>query len=363
MRFRAAVQTGDHTIEIQELELPELAPGEVLIGIEGCGMCGSDLESYRGAIVAAGLAEYPLVTGHEPVGRIERIDADTARTWGVGEGDRVAVEPFVPCGVCVRCTSGEYRLCLNRFIYSCMPTSRGTGIWGGFSEYMVLRPGSIVHKVPEHVSVQDAVLFNPIGAGFEWAYRAAGTRAGDTVLVLGPGQRGLASVVAAREAGAERIMVTGLSRDARKLELAMALGATDVIRADEVDVADAVADLTGGAMADIAVDVASGSTQTVLDAIEGVRSGGTIVLAGLKDQREVAGFVSDKLVFKDLTMRGVLGVSAWSFRQAIRVIASGRYDFSAWHTHTLGLEDLSHAIALLGGDVPGEEAIHITVVP
>jgi threonine dehydrogenase-like Zn-dependent dehydrogenase len=346
-----------------DIELPVLDRGEVLLRVEGCGICGSDLESYRGATVAAGIAEYPLVPGHEPVGRIERISDDIAELWGVGVGDRIAVEPFVPCGVCVRCAEGEHQVCLSRFIYCCMPTTLGTGIWGGFSEYMVLKPASIVHRVPEHVSIQDAVLFNPIGAGFEWAYRAAGTQVGDTVVILGPGQRGLGSVVAAVEAGAARIIVTGLERDAHKLELALSIGATDVINVDDDNVVERVAVITGGALADRVIDVTSGSIQPVLDAVEIARPGGTIVLAGLKDQAEISGFVSDRLVFKSLTVRGVLGVSSWSFGQAIRVIASDRYDFSAWHTHTLGLDKLEYAIALLGGEVEGEQVVHITVVP
>ena len=94
-------------------------------------MCGSDIESFRGAIVDAGLGEYPYVPGHEPVGRIEWIDEETSKRSGVGIGDRVAVEPFAPCGVCRRCTEGEYRLCRNRFIYSLSPTTIGPGLWGG----------------------------------------------------------------------------------------------------------------------------------------------------------------------------------------------------------------------------------------
>ena len=74
MKVRAAVQTGDSVAEVMEIDMPELEPGEVLLRIEGCGMCGSDLESFRGATVDAGIATYPLVPGHEPVGRIESID-------------------------------------------------------------------------------------------------------------------------------------------------------------------------------------------------------------------------------------------------------------------------------------------------
>ncbi len=364
MKTRAAVQVGDNTVEVKHLDVPDpLAEGEVLVRIEGCGMCGSDLESYRGAIVAAGLAQYPLVTGHEPVGRIEHIPPDIAERWGMVKGTRIAVEPFVPCGVCDRCSAGDYRLCRERFIYSCTPTTVGTGLWGGFSEYMVLRPNSIVHRVPESLSIQDAVLFNPLGAGFEWAYRAAGTQIGDTVLVLGPGQRGLSSVIAASEAGADQIIVSGLDRDSSKLELAVEMGATAVIRADQEDVPGRVAELTDGALADRVIDVSSRSTKPVTDALAAARPGGTIVLAGLKDGAAVPGFVSDQIVFKNLTLRGALGVSSWSFAQAIRIVASGRYDFRRWHTHTLPLEEFDTAIKLLSGEVAGEDAIHITVVP
>ena len=362
MRVKAAVQVADETIEITELDVAPPSEG-ALLRIEGCGTCGSDLESYRGAIVAAGMGAYPYVPGHEPVGFVEWIDEPTARASGVAIGDRVAVEPFASCGVCRRCTAGDYRLCRNRFIYSLSPTTIAPGIWGGFAERMAIRPGSILHKVPEHVSVQDGVLFNAIGAGFEWAYRAAGTEPGDTVLVLGPGQRGLASVIAAREAGAERIIVTGLARDVTKLDLALAMGATDVLRADEVDVPEAVADLTEGDGADRVVDVTAGAPAVVNDALAAVRPGGTVVLAGLKDRHPVPGFVSDTIVFKDLTVRGALGVSSWSFAQALRVIGSGRYDFGRWHTHTLPLERLVDGFRLLAGEVPGEDAIQVTITP
>ena len=359
---RAAVQVEANRIEMMDLPEPSPEPG-ALIRIEGTGICGSDLESYRGAIVDAGLGAYPYVPGHEPVGRIEWIDDDTAARSGVGVGARVAVEPFAPCGVCRRCTEGAYRLCRNRFIYSLSPIDIAPGLWGGFAEIMSIRPGSILHEVPEHVSVEDAVLFNPLGAGFEWGYRAAGTVPGDTVLILGAGQRGLGSVVAAREAGAERIIVTGLERDARKLEVAVALGATDTLRADQLDVAEAVRDLTGGEGADRVVDVTSGAPQVVNDALAAVRAGGTVVLAGLKDRKPVPGFVSDDIVFKDVTVRGALGVSAWSFAQALRIIGAQRYPFDILHTHTLPLERVVEALGILAGESPGEDAIHITIVP
>ncbi|GIU93368.1 MAG: putative alcohol dehydrogenase adh [Acidimicrobiia bacterium] len=360
---KAAVQVEAGRLEIWDLPAPGRGTAGALIRIEGCGMCGSDLESFRGAIVLAGLGSYPYVPGHEPVGRIEWIDPEMAERSEVSEGDRVAVEPFVPCGVCRHCTEGEYRLCRRRFIYSLASVHISPGLWGGFAQFMALRPGSILHRVPESVPIEDAVLFNPLGAGFEWAYRAAATRPGDQVAILGAGQRGLAAVIAVREAGADQVIVTGLSRDRHKLDLARALGATHTLVADEEPVVERIRELTGGPGADRVIDVTSNAPEAVAQAVGAARPGGTVVLAGLKDRHPVPGLVSDDIVYKNLTVKGVLGVSAWSFAQAIRIIASGRYPLHLLHTHTLKLDQLEQGLRLLAGQVEGETAVHITVVP
>ena len=294
MKARAAVQTGDRKIEMQEFKVPNgVEPGGALLRVEASGMCGSDYEQYSGALAGSGLFQYPVIPGHEPIGRIERISPEASRLWGVSEGDRVAVEPFCPCGICDRCTEGSYQLCRNRFLYAYTPTDVGSGLWGGYAEYMVLRPNTIVHKLPEDLSTDDAVLFNPIGAGFEWGYKIPGTRIGDTVLILGPGQRGLACVVGAREAGASAIIVTGLGKDAHKLALARELGATHTINVEQASTVDQVREITGGELADRVIDVSAFATHPVLDAIDAVRPGGTIVLAGIKGFKEIPGFVSE----------------------------------------------------------------------
>ena len=360
MKTRAAVQTAERTIEIQEFAVPEsVGPDQALLKVEACGMCGTDHEQYVGAV----RVRYPLILGHEPVGRIAAIGAEVSRLWGVGEGDRVAIEPFAPCGICANCLEGHYQLCLNRFMYGYTPTSVRPGLWGGYSRYMVLRANSVVHKLPDDLSAQDAVLFNPLGAGFEWAYRAAGTKIGDSVLILGPGQRGLACVIACREAGAARIIVTGVARDAGKLALARELGATDTINVDEEDVVVRVKEITGGKRVDRAIDVSAFATQPILDAIRAVKPGGTIIIAAIKGMREVPGFVSDRLVWKSITMRGVLGVGAWAYEQAIRTIAAHRYPFEKLHSHTLGVGEVGRAMRLLDGEIEGESAVHITIVP
>ena len=157
---------------------------------------------------------------------------------------------------------------------------------------------------------ETAVIFNPLGAGFRWAVEIPQTSVGDTVVILGPGQRGLASVIACREAGAGTIIVTGLAADARKLEVAKLYGADHTIDVDNEDSVRRVKELTEGKGADIVVDVSSYATQPVVDALSMIRPGGTIVLAGVKGFKPVDQFVSDLIVMKEITIKGAIGVTS-----------------------------------------------------
>src|SRR5690606_17054334 len=141
---------------------------------------------------------------------------------------------------------------------------------------------SVFHVVPDHVPAKQATLALPLGNGVEWAYLQGATRIGESVVIQGPGQQGLACVVAAREAGASCIIVTGLAADERRLALAKKLGAHHTVAVDQVDVATAVRDATGGDMADLVLDCASGGTETVTGAIALARKRGRIILGGRK---------------------------------------------------------------------------------
>src|SRR4030095_11291042 len=220
---RAIVQTGPAQPRLRELPVPELTDDTALLRVEACGICGSDAEQYTGTIPV----RYPLVPGHEPLGVIEAIGDRAAQRWGVDVGDRVAVESLIPCGHCPACRGGRYQVCRGRggglFGHGYVPLDRAPGLWGAYADYMYLDACSIVHRIRADLPANIAVLFNPLGAGFRWAVEMPGTGPGDSVLILGPGQRGLASVIAARAAGADRIIVTGLARDAAKLALARRL--------------------------------------------------------------------------------------------------------------------------------------------
>jgi threonine dehydrogenase-like Zn-dependent dehydrogenase len=362
-KTRAAVQTADRTIELQEFEVPgSVGEREALLAVEASGMCGSDWEQYQGEFAEMDLVEYPCIPGHEPIGYIEMIGDEASAAWGVSAGDRIAVEPFAPCGVCPRCVEGEYTLCEDRFMYAFTPTTVGSGLWGGYSGYMHLRPNTVVHRLPEDLPRDEAVLFNPLGAGFEWAYRVGGVDPGDSVLILGPGQRGLASTVACDVVGAEEVIVTGLERDAGKLDLAREFGATHTVNVEREDTVERVHEITDGRGVDVAIDVTPIATDPVIDAIDAVRPGGTVVLAGLKGMKEVSGFVSDRLVLDDIDVRGVLGVKSWAYERAIEVIESGEYPLDRMHSHTFAVEEVERAMRILGGEAD-EAATHITVVP
>ncbi len=362
-KSRAVVQTGARKFELREFPLPEIGEDDGLLKVEACGICGSDYEQYQGAF--AGM-RFPLIPGHEPLGFIDKIGPEAARRWGVKEGDRVAVEVLLPCGFCENCRSGSYRLCVGKgrmSAYGYTPCEVKPALWGGYAQYMYLDPHTVMHKVSPKVPAEIAVMFNPLGAGIRWAVQLPGTTIGEVVAILGPGQRGLACVIAAKEAGASVIVVTGLRRDAHKLALAREFGATHTVNVEEQNPVAIVKEVTGGRGADVVVDVAAYATQAVTQAIDMVRRGGRVILAGTKGPHPVENLLSDKIVMKEIRVQGAMGVDFHAYAPAVRLIESGRYPLEKMHTHTLPLDQAERAIKLLAGEIPGEEAIHIAIKP
>src|SRR5882724_1735345 len=233
----AMVQTGVRKLEPRDLPIPEIDDESALLRVEACGICGSDYEQYEGIL----RTPMPVIPGHEPLGVIEKIGDAAARRWGVDVGDRVAVETMLSCRFCSECLGGRYHLCRTRRIYSYIPLAEAPGLWGAYAQYMFVHRNSVVHKVDKTLAPSTAVMFNPLGAG----------------------QRGLASVIACREAGADQILVTGLAADARKLALARDFGAHHAIDVENENALARVRELTNGQGADVVVDVSSYSTAPV----------------------------------------------------------------------------------------------------
>src|SRR5262245_38090460 len=188
--------------------LPEVRADNGVLRVEACGLCGTDHEQFTGGLNPG----WAFVPGHEVVGVVEAVGPDAAARWGVAEGDRVALEVFLGCGECARCEAGELRACRRhglRTMYGLVGMDEGSGLCGGYATHLELRPDSLLLPVPEGMDPVLATVFNPLGAGIRWGARLPGTAPGDVVAVLGPGIRGLCVAAAAKEAGAELVMVTG----------------------------------------------------------------------------------------------------------------------------------------------------------
>ena len=353
------ILTAPGKLEPIDIPIPDISDNSALLRIEACGICGTDCEQF-----ATGMRlPMPHIPGHEPLGIIEKIGDAAARKWDLEVGDRVAVETLLACHICKRCLAGDYHLCPQRQVYSTIPLSEEHGLWGAYANYMVLDGRSILHKMDKSIPAEIAVMYNPLGAGFRWAVEIPQTGFGEDILIMGPGQRGLAAVIAAKAAGVRNIIVTGLAADANKLTLAQEFGATHIIDVENEDLRSRVNDITDGHGVDVVLDVTPGATSPIGDAINAVRAGGRIVLAGVKGFKPVPEFVSDKVVFKELKILGAFGVTSSGYRKAIELIESGRVPLAKMHTHNFAVSEAETAIRTLAREIPGEESIHSCLIP
>jgi threonine dehydrogenase-like Zn-dependent dehydrogenase len=355
----AMVQTAKRELTPMDIEIPDIDDESAILKLEACGICGSDYEQFEDVL----RTPMPVIPGHEPLGTIAKIGDKAAQRWGVQEGDRVAVETMLSCRHCDPCLGGSYHLCDHRKIYSYVPLTEWPGLWGGYAQYMFLHKNSVLHKIEQNLPASLAVMFNPLGAGFRWAAEMPNTQPGDTVVILGPGQRGLASVVACREVGAGDIIVTGLAADADKFKVAKAFGADHCIDVDNEDSVQRVKELTGGRGADVVVDVSAYATKPVMDAMRMVRTGGKVVLAGVKGFKPVDDFISDYVVTKEVQVMGAMGVTSRGYQAAIRLIESGKVDLMQMHTHDFALKDAELAIRTLAREIPDDASIHSCLIP
>jgi len=355
----AMVQTARRTLEGRDFPIPDVSDDDAILRVEACGICGSDCEQFEGELPSP----WPVIPGHEPLGRIAAIGDGAARRWGVDVGDRVAVETLLACQRCPVCRSGEYQRCPQLRVYSLISAEDAPALWGAYSQYMYLAPSSILHRMDPAIPPELAVLFNPLAAGHRWAVDIPQTRPGDCVLVMGPGQRGLASVIACKEANAGQVIVSGLEADAKKLEVARSFGADLTVDVQNEDLADRVLEATDGRGPDVVVDVSPYATQPILDAIELVARGGTIVLAGIKGSNTVSGLASDTIVGKEITIKGATGATSAAYRAAIATIEAGRVPLAQMHTHEFPIEQAELAIRTLAREIPGEESIHSCLIP
>ncbi len=362
-KAKVAVLTDPRTFDYREINIPEIGPDDGLLRVEAAGLCGTDWEQYLGHLDKTPWAVRPIIPGHEILGWVERVGPEAAKRWDVKEGDRVTVEASIPCGQCFQCQVGRPVLCKNGMGYGLrMGFDNPPHLWGGYATHMYLHPGATLHKAPANVPTDVMSLFNPMSNAIRWAVERPDTGIGDTVVIEGPGQRGLLAVVAAREAGAGKIIVTGTKSDTLRLSLALELGADETVVIDEDDPVQRVIDATDGRLADIVVDVSAFATEPITQAIDMVRPGGKVVVAGLKSYKPIPNFISDKLITKEIAMLGVLSSSWSSVEKAIDVIRRKGNLLTKLCTHQYTVDQAEKAVQVLGREIEdGPEAVHVHI--
>jgi threonine dehydrogenase-like Zn-dependent dehydrogenase len=357
----AAVMTGARTMQVRELPIPPVNVDDGLLFVEAAGVCGADVGFYNQDLS-------PRVLGHENVGIVAAAGRVALDRWGVQIGDRVAIEEYLPCGHCNFCRSGEFRSCVSSdasmnpdaLRFGSTPLTTAPGLWGGYSQYLYLHGRSVLHPLPAGIPAAQASLALPIGNGYQWAYVDGQVGPGDSVLIIGPGQQGLACVIAAREAGAGQIIIVGLERDAARLDVALKLGADHAFVVGE-GLVEQVRTVIDGDGVDVSIDTAAGSEQTVNQALELTRKRGRLVIPAAT-RRPLNGLDFYKITRKHLTVKGARGHSYAAVEWAIALIDSGRRPLELMCSMECGLEQADLAVRGTGGELE-TPVIHAAIIP
>ena len=358
--FAAVVQEYNKMI-FKEFPVPEIGPDEGILRVELTGVCSTDPNWFQGKVALRAL---PIILGHESVGVIEEIGEVAAKRYGVKPGDRVVVECSIPCTHCWFCTTGQYHLCDNRRSYGTSVSSEVyPGIWGSYSQYMYIAPGSLIHKVPENVSKETAVIVTAVlGNGVRWINHIGKCQIGETVLIQGVGSQGLCGIIAAKESGAGCVIATGLSCDQKRMDLAKELGADIIINIEKEDAIEVVKKATDGRMADLVLDV-TGVPAAIAGLLDLVRKGGRIVQAGTTGTTAVTPMLLNKLTFREIAFLGTFSHNNLSVAGAMSVAKSGKYPIDKMATTTVPLKDVLYAFDLTQRKVPGKDDIKVLLDP
>jgi threonine dehydrogenase-like Zn-dependent dehydrogenase len=365
-RSLAAVKIGPSTTELREITLPDIPADAALLKMEVAGVCGTDVSQYKLPLRGA-----PLIMGHENVGYLAKVGSLFARDKGFREGDFVFLEHYLPCGHCEWDHIGEYRHCAAtewfydpaaiRYGYTAIDIA--PSLWGGFSHYVYLPRNAVLHRVPAGLPAEAAGVATPMSNGIQWTLIDGRVGYASTVLIQGPGQQGLCCAMAAKQAGAARVIVTGTSTDGRRLEVASQLGADDTIDADREDALQRILDLTEGRGVDVVIDCTSGAGRAaVLLGIEATkRRGGTMVVQG-EGNATFPDFPIGRLTRKAMTLKSARGHSYRAVELALQHLASRRFPLELMTTHCFGLSEVDYAIKSVGGE-GAAGAIHVSVMP
>lgn len=324
---------------------PSVGVGEVLLRPLAVGICGSDIELFHGTRPAP-YVRYPIVPGHEWAAEVVTV-GDGVRH--VAPGDRVAVEGHNYCGVCTQCRRGATYLCAYYDEFGCTRD-------GGLAELVVAR-ADLLHPFRSDLAPEHAALTEPAACALH-GVDLAQPRAGETIVVIGPGTIGLLGVALFALHHPKRLIVVG--RDAANRDVALQLGATDFISGSPATIRAAVDDLTDGVGADVVYESA-GAADAVRLALDLARRGGRVTCAGVAGAGVQIPIEADVFILKALTVRGVFAYAPDHFERALRLIENGLLNVAPLVTHRLPLDRYGDGLALL--EQRTERVVKVIILP
>jgi L-iditol 2-dehydrogenase len=340
--MRVAMYYRNNDIRIQDMPVPTVGIGEILMRVESSGICGSDvMEWYR-------LNKVPLVLGHEIAGEIVDIGNDVA---GYKKGDRIAAFHHVPCNTCHYCRNGHPTVC---------DTLRKTNFTpGGFAEFVKLSPLHVdrgILKVPPSVTYDEATFIEPLACVLRGQH-IAGMSPGKTVLVLGSGISGLLHVHVARVLGAQAVVATDINPF--RLAAAEDFGATKAVHASE-NIAEQVRAVSKGRLADIVIVCAS--SKTVFEqSLSLVERGGIILFFAAAEQGAVLPIPVNELFWRnEVTLTSSYAAGLEDVAEALEWIHQKKARVGDMITHRLPLEDITQGFQLVAA---GKESIKVIIKP
>ena len=352
-------------MEIREFPEPEVAEDTAILRVEAAGMCGA-YEGYK----RENRRGNQVILGHENAGYIYKAGRIFKERNGVKEGDLVALEEYLPCGYCEWCRIGEFRHCWmtdshnnpSPLRFGGMSIDATPHLWGGYAEYLYLPPTAVLHKLPSTTTPDEAALALPLGNGVQWAHVEGEAGPGKTIVIQGPGPKGLGCTLASKIFGADCIIVTGLTKDATRLEAAKKLGADYTIDVQKNDFTQSIRDIVGERGVDAVVDCTSSHNPIIftqsIDVMK--RRAGIIVTQNY----DLPNFSLSQLTGKYITLRACRGHSYSSVHQAVEWIGSGKYPLKELMTHHYPLDQAGTACLTSGGEGEGaEDAISVMINP
>jgi L-iditol 2-dehydrogenase len=340
--MRIAQWYNNRDVRIEEVAVPQIGPGELLVRVEASGICGSDvMEWYR-------LDRAPLVLGHEIAGQIVAVGEGVER---YKEGERVSAAHHIPCNTCHYCLSGHHTVC---------DTLRRTNFYpGGFAEYVRLPAINVdrgVFRLPDHVSYEEATFVEPLACVLR-GQRLAGMRPGSSVLVVGSGIAGLLHVLLARTLGASRVIATDINK--YRLEAARRFGADITIHGDE-DVPTRLHQVNLSRLADLVI-VCTGAASAIAQALKSVDRGGTILFFAPTDPGVDIPISINELFWRnDVTLTTSYAGSPADCQTALDLIGAGTVSVRQMITHRLGLAETGLGFQLVAD---AQNSIKVIIEP